>query len=290
MPQPTLLKKNLLVYVAFLFFCSSFFYFPQKILAFDVLDPLIDTSLIEQPAAAKQVKQKRKEEKPDSQKNILGFTPEEEAKLNPSQKLARGYRQQGLQLQQIGNLQGAMSFYQKAIALDPFYPVVYNDLGIVYENLGMDQEAEKSYRRAVEIDSGYLSAYSNLALFYERKRDLDKAAENWAKRAELGMPDDPWTIKANQRVFDIRMVTGNNINPEELQTLGLVRETMDRKELLRKSDSALSKDYLEKAQLYYDRGEDLKALKEAVNAQQIDSENSEISEFVDKIQRRLLTK
>ncbi len=118
---------------------------------------------------------------------------------------AQQYRQAGLEKQRIGNLSEAMSLYQKAIAVDPGYAVAYNDLGVVYEAMGLPARAEESYLKALKIDPGYLGAYTNLALFYENKRDLEKAAFYWGKRAQIGSPDDPWTQKAARRLKDIRM-------------------------------------------------------------------------------------
>ena len=70
---------------------------------------------------------------------------QEEKNLSELQKQARSYRAQGLELQCIGNMDAAMSLYQKAIELDPAYPVAYNDLGIIYEAKGLIDRAEESY-------------------------------------------------------------------------------------------------------------------------------------------------
>ncbi|MDD5097631.1 MAG: tetratricopeptide repeat protein, partial [Candidatus Omnitrophica bacterium] len=106
------------------------------------------------------------------------------------QEQARKYREAGLEYQSTGNLPEAMSLYQKAIAIDPTYPDPYNDLGVVYEAAGFNDRAEESYLKALKIDPNYLSAYSNLAFFYENKRDLEKAAFFWQKRADLGLVYD----------------------------------------------------------------------------------------------------
>lgn len=220
-----------------------------------------------------------------------GLTLEEEANLTELQKTARIYRQQGLEMQRAGNLEGALSFYQKAIQLDPYYAIPYNDLGVIYEAAGELPRAEDSYLRSIQLDPAYLSAYSNLALFYEHKRDLKKAAYYWGKRAQLGLPDDPWTQKAEQRLDDIRLVLGEKVDSRrERQVMDLVRKTSDEKNLLKKDDKALAKSHLDKAQQYYKKDQSVLALREAINAKQLDPENVEINEFIEKVEKRLLTK
>ena len=152
---------------------------------------------------------------PESKKETVIFkesTPSAQASkaqeipLTGLQKQARAYRDEGLRAQEIGNLEQAVIWYQKAIELDPAYAVAYNDLGILYEAGGAMDRAEGSYLKAIKVDPTYMSPYTNLAIFYENKRDLDKAAFYWKKRADLGSPFDPWTQKARQRLNDINVV------------------------------------------------------------------------------------
>ncbi|MBU1124401.1 MAG: tetratricopeptide repeat protein, partial [Candidatus Omnitrophica bacterium] len=126
-----------------------------------------------------------------------------ESGLSPLQSQAREYRSQGLEMQQVGNLEGAMSFYQKAVELDPGFAMAYNDLGILYEAVGDLDRAESCYLRAVNLDKEYVSPYSNLALLYENKREFRKAAYYWEKRIEVGSSDDIWTKKAEARLDDL---------------------------------------------------------------------------------------
>ena len=242
----------------------------------------------EQSAAGARVKTK---DKSSPKENKTGLTLQEQANLTELQKTARLYRQQGIGMQRAGNLDGAMSFYQKAIELDPYYAVIYNDLGVIYETKGEASRAEESYLKSIQLDPAYLSAYSNLALFYEHKRDLKKAAYYWGKRAQLGLPDDPWTQKAQQRLDDIRLVLGEKVDARrEIQVMDLVRKTSDEKSLLRKDDKALARSHLDKARQYYKRNQNVLALREAINAKQLDSENVEINEFIEKVEKRLLSR
>lgn len=238
----------------------------------------------------KQTPEARKN-RPLVDRDLALVVPKQEENLNEIRKMARAYRQQGIELQRAGNLDGALSIYQKAVVLDPLYPAVYNDLGVIYEAAGMPERAEESYLKCIQLDSNYFSAYSNLALLYESRRDFKKAAFYWEKRAKLGLPDDPWTEKAQQRLDDLYLILGEKprVSKEE-QVLDLVNKTKEQKAIFREDDNALAEMHLQKAKLYYQKGNELDALGEAVDAQQLNPNNSEIQEFVDKVQTRLLSR
>lgn len=133
------------------------------------------------------------------------FAADRVGELSSLWEQARYYRNEGVRMQDVGDLDSALKLYQKAAELDPYYQVVYNDLGIIYEAQGELDRAEESYLQALKIDPNFLDPYSNLALFYESKRDLNKAAFYWKKRLELGDPEDPWTIKAGLRLEDVQL-------------------------------------------------------------------------------------
>jgi tetratricopeptide (TPR) repeat protein len=211
--------------------------------------------------------------------------------LSELQKEARLYRSQGLELQRIGDLDGAMSLYVKAAEMDPLYAVAQNDLGIIYEAKGLTDKAEEAYLKCLKIDPHYLSAYSNLALLYESKRDLDKAVFYWQERAKLGLADDPWTEKAHQRLKDIQAVqSGSPASEREQEVIGLMKDVLNQRAITKQDNRELAKTYFQKAKQSYDRQDEVTALKLAIDAQALDPTNEEIEAFVDKIQRRLLSK
>ena len=157
---------------------------------------------------------------------------EEQSKFNYLKKeQARFYRMQGLRLQEEGNLGSALQLYQKAAELDPACPEIYNDLGIIYEAYMQPDRAEESYLQAIMLDPELLAAYTNLALLYESRRQLEKAASYWRQRIELGSPDDPWTIKAQQRVQDINLVLSGDpaMQMREQEINDLAREISERR-------------------------------------------------------------
>ncbi|MHB8154561.1 MAG: tetratricopeptide repeat protein [Candidatus Omnitrophota bacterium] len=207
-------------------------------------------------------------------------------------ELARKYREEGFKLQSLGNLPAAMSFYQKAIAVDPGYAMVYNDLGVIYEGMGSFDLAEENYLKSIKIDPLYSSAYTNLALFYEGQRNLKKAAFYWGKRVEVGTPDDPWTQKAINRLGDIRMSLSDRpfSDQREEDVLGLMKDTAEYKTELNSDDKTLAKTQFNKAKRNFEGGDISTAFKEALDAQYLDQNNPEIEAFIEKVERRALTR
>jgi len=177
--------------------------------------------------------------------------------------------------------------------MDPSYVVAYNDLGIIYEAKGFIDQAEECYLKSIEISPNYLSAYSNLALLYEGKRDLDKAAVYWRERIQLGKPNDPWTQKARKRLEDINLVLSDKPIEQDMreqEVVELMRDVAIQKAILRKDDKELSKSHFEKAKQSYEKEDYATAIKEALDAQQLNPADKEIEKFIDKVQTRALSK
>ena len=113
---------------------------------------------------------------------------------------AAGYRAQGYERQQQGDMAGALTFYQKAAALDPSYASPQNDMGVVFEAMGRLGDARAAYEQALALDPNLLQAHANLGMLYEHIGEKEKAIVHWLKRYQLGDPYDPWTHRAEERL------------------------------------------------------------------------------------------
>jgi len=142
---------------------------------------------------------------------------------------ARAYREEGYRAQSLGDLEGALSWYQKAAQMDPHYAQVYNDIGVVYENQGQLSRAEEMYKKALEIDPGFLPTYTNLAFIAEKKGNITEASHYWQKRYELGQEGEYWWEVSRQHLL-------------KLGTYPKVR-----KQMLEKKAAALSRDIIKKS-------------------------------------------
>jgi len=131
---------------------------------------------------------------------FLVFIPKPVAFAASLREEAISYRMQGYEAQRRGDPANAISFYQKAAALDPSYPTPLNDIGVLLEDQGRLEEAEHSYEQALTLNPNYLEAHANLAMLYERLGQKEKAVFHWMKRYQLGDPYDPWTARAEERL------------------------------------------------------------------------------------------
>lgn len=160
---------------------------------------------------------------------------------------AQSYREQGYKLQSMGNYQGSLSFYLKAIEVDPSYKEAYNDAGVVYEKMGSLDKAEKMYLKAIDIDSKYLAPYTNLGFLYEKKNNTVRASYYWKKRYSLGDKGKYWTQKAREHL--IKLGTYPQVRRDELENEALLLS----RDLVYKREQQRLKS-LEEARLHFDLG------------------------------------
>ncbi len=86
-----------------------------------------------------------------------------------------------------GNLKEAMKYFQKSIAINPTFSEARNNLGMVYQEMGILDEAQQEYRMAA-MDKNYSSRelpYYNLARLYLAQEQLEEALENVVKALQF---------------------------------------------------------------------------------------------------------
>jgi Flp pilus assembly protein TadD len=116
---------------------------------------------------------------------------------------ARAYRDEGYRLQLRGDLNGALSFYQKASQMDPNFAQAFNDAGVILESKGQEERAIQMYEKAIKVDPTCLAAYTNLAFLYEKRGDVAKATFYWKKRYRLGKKGDYWWLVSQQHLVSL---------------------------------------------------------------------------------------
>jgi len=79
------------------------------------------------------------------------------------------------------NLDEAIRFFQKALALDPRHFQSLNALGLVYSMKGNLPEAEKSFLKCLEISPGFAEAHNNLGMVYQEMGFPDRAEAEFKK-------------------------------------------------------------------------------------------------------------
>ena len=96
----------------------------------------------------------------------------------------------------------AISFYLRAIELDPDDDAAYVNLGVAYYYQGNYTKAKESYERAIELDPDEALAYQKIGDLYMLQINLIKAIELYEKVIELD-PDNAFVIHTLGLVYSI---------------------------------------------------------------------------------------
>jgi len=99
---------------------------------------------------------------------------------------AQYFLEQGKEHFKGGNLDQAMTAYNKAIELDPKQAQFYNNRGGAYRELNHYDEAIADFNRALELNPNYANAYYNRAVAFYQKKAFDRAWDDVKKAQSLG--------------------------------------------------------------------------------------------------------
>ncbi len=88
-------------------------------------------------------------------------------------------------MQEEGRLDEAIAYYRKVLDLDPHYADTYNSIGVVLQSKGQYDEAMTYFRKAIEFDPDFIVAYSNLGNVLLKKEYLDDAIACYRKALDL---------------------------------------------------------------------------------------------------------
>ncbi len=116
-------------------------------------------------------------------------------KLNSDNNSDAYFYRGSLKGQRMGDLQGALIDFNKAIQIDPNDKVYYLNRGIVYSLLNNYSKTLEDYNKAIEIDSNYCMAYNNRAGLFLNANQKEKAKQDIAKAQSLGCQVNPNLLK-----------------------------------------------------------------------------------------------
>jgi len=124
------------------------------------------------------------------------------------EKIARKKLEEGNELDEKEDFNGAIIKYTEAITLNPSYAPAYNNRGSAYQAKGDLDQAIKDYDKAIELNPKYANAYYNRGNAYTRKIDFNSAIKDFNKAIELN-PKHAMAL-ANQGT--VYLVKGDNEN------------------------------------------------------------------------------
>lgn len=180
-----------------------------------------------------------------------------------SKNIAAEYREKGFQAQQNGDFDTALSYYQKAVQLDPRYAAAFNDLGVMYELRGRLDLAEQNYLRAIEWDPNYLATYYNLASFYEKKGRPLLALYYWKKRIEEGIRGEAWTERARENLYRLAQKSVDvRTELTKIEAEDMAQEVTNRKRKEFEDRVGFARQHFKAGQKLYQKKDYLQAIEE----------------------------
>ncbi len=190
-----------------------------------------------------------------SQGNIQEAAKYYQLSINQGFEDHRVFSNYGVILKDLGKLEEAEISQRKAIELKPDFANSYLNLGIIYRELGKPEEAEKSIRKAIELKPDFVQGYSNLGNILKDIGSLKEAELSYRKAIEI-KPDFA----------------------EAYSNLGLVLKDLGNSEGALKAysnsialQSNFSNALMNRAQLFFEKKEYKKALRDADSCNTINS-------------------
>jgi len=95
------------------------------------------------------------------------------------------YNNLGLLLNNKGQTQEAIEYYQQALRLKPDYIEAHNNLGTALADAGRQQEAIEHYRQALRLNPDYIEAHNNLGAALADAGRLQEAIEQYQQALRL---------------------------------------------------------------------------------------------------------
>ena len=99
--------------------------------------------------------------------------------INPN--FADAHFNLGLSLQELNQLEAAVKSYEMTLAVHSNYAKAHNNLGIIHKERGEMGAAVKSYEQAISIQPDYVEAHNNLGVILQELGQLDEAAKCYEK-------------------------------------------------------------------------------------------------------------
>jgi FKBP-type peptidyl-prolyl cis-trans isomerase 2/predicted TPR repeat methyltransferase len=99
-------------------------------------------------------------------------------------RFTEAYYNLGVALQLSNRLDDAISAYQAVIKLKPDHRDAYHNLGNAYKDTGKPDSAMECYQKALELDPAYANAHNSMGTLLQEKGEIDKAIESYKKAIE----------------------------------------------------------------------------------------------------------
>ncbi len=197
---------------------------------------------------------------------------------------AASYHQDAETALKKGDIDGAITCYQKIIAITRDDALAHNILGVLYEGKNELGRAENEYLAALSLDPKYIDAYFNLARLYEKTNQNDKAAENLEKLVTLLKPQDKRLAEIKNKILELTSPSERKsdivkkIEKEAADKLS--KKVIQEKRLTRKENEKKSQSHFSSGKEYYREKKYPLAVEEFKAALKYDPSNHNVVSYI----------
>ena len=85
----------------------------------------------------------------------------------------------------LGQLDGAIAAYKRAISIMPDYVDAYYNLGFAFREQGKLEEAVQTFRKVISLKPDYVDAYNNIAATLQKQGKLEEAIIDYKKAISI---------------------------------------------------------------------------------------------------------
>ena len=104
-----------------------------------------------------------------------------------------------------GKLEQAITYYQRAVALDDEYPQTHHNLANAYLVLGNEEKAMEELKRAVELSPQFHHSWIQMGMIQLKRNHLEEAAASF----ERAIQAYPYEANAYLGLAQVRLAQGN---------------------------------------------------------------------------------
>ena len=105
--------------------------------------------------------------------------------VNSAQHNAEETLQRGISFHQSGQMEEAIRWYRKTLAIQPEDPAALTNIGAALHSTGKLDEAAACHQKAIAIKPDFAEAYSNLGNTFKEQGKLDEAVTNYQKAISI---------------------------------------------------------------------------------------------------------
>lgn len=107
---------------------------------------------------------------------------------------------------QLGDLEGAVTLFERVLELKPDLKEAMNSLGSIYESMGLPEQAAEQYRKSLGVDPLQEEPHIRLALIYflkSRCNPFQSHREDAIRRLQFVLGINPQNKKAKELLKEI---------------------------------------------------------------------------------------